>query len=361
MSRIASIFLLQRLKGSTSGDGRDFNKDTWAVIFPAIQGAEGNSRHSDRNIRGIYTIVCHCQNWVDQFKYGDFSTWDAPRTGRPKTITTPKIIDHIHELISEDRRISAKSIDEQLGISRERVGSIIPDDLGMREVSAKWVPKCLNADEKCQRCQSSEQIWEFFRRDPNDFLSRLLTRTKPGYITMTRRQSDNQWIGSTTAHPAPKNSECKNPMEKFSPRFFGIKTTSSKSPNHQRGILLISAGAIEGHFEWKTPWKLHQCGLVLARQCPGSPVTCNLEETGLPGLPVSWLPTLFSGSGLVGLPPVPWTEKTIESSPFSCYAEVIAAAEIWMDGQPSEFFLSGLQKLKQQAKKCIELRGEYVE
>jgi len=32
-----------------------------------------------------------------------------------------------------------------------------------------------------------------------------------------------------------------------------------------------------------------------------------------------------------------------------------------MDGQPSEFFLSGLQKLKQQAKKCIELRGEYVE
>ena len=26
--------------------------------------------------------------------------------------------------------------------------------------------------------------------------------------------------------------------------------------------------------------------------------------------------TLFSGSDPVGLPPVPWTEKTIESSPF---------------------------------------------
>ena len=32
-----------------------------------------------------------------------------------------------------------------------------------------------------------------------------------------------------------------------------------------------------------------------------------------------------------------------------------------MDGQHSEFFLSGLQKLEQRAKKCIELRGEYVE
>jgi len=31
----------------------------------------------------------------------------------------------------------------------------------------------------------------------------------------------------------------------------------------------------------------HQGSLVLARQCPGSPGTCNPEETGLPGLPMS--------------------------------------------------------------------------
>jgi len=41
--------------------------------------------------------------------------------------------------------------------------------------------------------------------------------------------------------------------------------------------------------------------------------------------------------------------------------EVIAAVETWLDGQPSEFLLSGLQKLQQWAKKCIELGGEYVE
>ena len=29
------------------------------------------------------------KNWVAQFKYGDFSTCDAPRPGRPKTVTTP--------------------------------------------------------------------------------------------------------------------------------------------------------------------------------------------------------------------------------------------------------------------------------
>jgi len=61
-----------------------------------------------------------------------------------------KIIDQIHELILEDRRISAKSKAEHLGISREWDGSIIHDDLDMRKLSANWAPKCLNADQKRQ-------------------------------------------------------------------------------------------------------------------------------------------------------------------------------------------------------------------
>jgi hypothetical protein len=44
-----------------------------------------------------------------------------------------------------------------------------------------------------------------------------------------------------------------------------------------KGILKEKCRAREGH----------QGGLVLARQCPGSPGTCNPEDTGLRGLPVS--------------------------------------------------------------------------
>jgi len=118
---------------------------------------------------------------------------------------------------------------------------------------------------------------------------------------------------------------------------------SSKVPKYQRGVLIISAGAIEGHFEGKTPRQVHQGGLVLARQYPGSPDTSSPEETGLPGFPISWSPTLFSGSGPVGLPPVPCTEKKqFKGRHFSSDAEVIAAAETWLDGQPSEFFFEWL-------------------
>jgi len=62
------------------------------------------------------------KNWMAQFKRGDFSIYDGPRPGRPKRVTTPKIIDQINELILEDRRIWATLITEQLGISREQVG-----------------------------------------------------------------------------------------------------------------------------------------------------------------------------------------------------------------------------------------------
>ena len=138
---------------------------------------------------------------MTQFKRGDFSTCDAPRPGRPKTVTIPEIIDQTQELILEGRQISAKSIAEQLGISREWVGSIIRDDFDMRELSANWVPKCLNADQKRQRCQSSEQIWEFFSARSTWFpVGRdWWAWTKPGYITMIPRQSNNQWSGGIPA------------------------------------------------------------------------------------------------------------------------------------------------------------------
>jgi hypothetical protein len=41
---------------------------------------------------------------VAQFKCGDFSNCDAPRHERPKTVTTPEIIDQIHKIFLEERR-----------------------------------------------------------------------------------------------------------------------------------------------------------------------------------------------------------------------------------------------------------------
>jgi len=169
------------------------------------------------------------KNWVAQFKRCDFSTCDAPRPGRPKTMTTPDIIDHIQELILEDRRISDKSIAEQQDISRERVGSIIHEDLDMRKLSAKWVPKYLNAYQIRRQCQSYEQLLEFFRRDPNDFLSRLVIMDETWlyhYDPETKQQS-MEWRHSGSPRPQ-KISSAKIHWKIYRLDFLG----SRRHPHH---------------------------------------------------------------------------------------------------------------------------------
>ena len=56
----------------------------------------------------------------------------------------------------------------------------------------------------------------------------------------------------------------------------------------------------------------------------------------------------------------PGLDKQLKVRHFSSHAEVIVAVETWLDGQYSEFFLSGWQKLEQRAKKCTELRGSML-
>ena len=118
-------------------------------------------------------------------------------------------------------------------------------------------------------------------------------------------------------------------------------------PDNKRVLLLISAGAIKGHFEGKSPREGHQWALVLGRQCPGTPVICNTEEPSLPGNPFSWLPTIFSGSDPIRLLSVRWSEKIIERTPFffrrvfhCCRRGLVELSNSWI-------LLNVLQKLKQ--------------
>ena len=74
-----------------SGDARDFNNiDTRAVIkIFFLQGKAPKEIHAilietlGNNAPSYATV----KNWVAQFKRGDFSTRNAPRPGRPKTVS----------------------------------------------------------------------------------------------------------------------------------------------------------------------------------------------------------------------------------------------------------------------------------
>jgi len=85
-----------------SGNVSYFNNiETRAVIelfFPPLQGKAPKEIHAipTETLEEHAPSYATVKNWVAQFKRCDFSTCDAPRPGRLKTVTTPEIIHHIH-------------------------------------------------------------------------------------------------------------------------------------------------------------------------------------------------------------------------------------------------------------------------
>ena len=126
--------------------------------------------------------------------------------------------------------------------------------LDMRKLSAKWIPKCLNAEPKRQSCRSSENHLDFFfcQRDPNDFLLRLVSMVKNllyHYDPETKQQS-MEWGHSGSRRP--KYSECKNSVERYSPWSFEIKMASSWLIIFQRAKLSTRSTTQLSRFNWRT-------------------------------------------------------------------------------------------------------------
>ena len=68
------------------------------------------------------------------------------REGHPKSATTPEIIEQVHDMVLDDGRMKVREIAETMGISKERVGYILHEQLDMKKVCARWVPRLLTAD-----------------------------------------------------------------------------------------------------------------------------------------------------------------------------------------------------------------------
>ncbi|KAG5330275.1 SETMR methyltransferase, partial [Acromyrmex charruanus] len=89
--------------------------------------------------------------WYKMFSEGREDVNDEERAGRPSTSTTDENIDEVKKIVLANRRITVREVAEDLNISIGSCHSIFTNDLGMRRVAAKFVPKLLNFDQKQHR------------------------------------------------------------------------------------------------------------------------------------------------------------------------------------------------------------------
>ena len=57
----------------------------------------------------------------------------------------------LHDLVLANRRLKVREIAETVGISKDLMGHIQHEILGMRKLSARWVPHLLTSDNKHNR------------------------------------------------------------------------------------------------------------------------------------------------------------------------------------------------------------------
>ena len=80
------------------------------------------------------------KKWAAEFKRGREILEDDPRSGHPSTATTQENIDHIHQMVMNDRRLTISHLANVISISCKRVENILHNELGMSKVLAGWVP-----------------------------------------------------------------------------------------------------------------------------------------------------------------------------------------------------------------------------
>jgi len=129
--------------------------------------------------------------WVKRFSGVRESVTDEERSGWPATSRTEETIPEVRQIVHENRRLTVRSIAEQVNIDRETVRKILTEDLDMRKVCAKMVPKELTKEQKQRRVTIYQDLLE--RQD--DILGHVITGDETWvyqYDPETKRQSA-QW------------------------------------------------------------------------------------------------------------------------------------------------------------------------
>ena len=112
--------------------------------------------------------------WFSRFKRGDMSLEDQPRSGRPSTSRTDENIKKIHDVIMFDCHRTIDELEALTGVSWSSCQRILTEELHMKRVAAKFVPRLLLEDQRANRLDVCREMKDQLKTDP-DFLSKIIT------------------------------------------------------------------------------------------------------------------------------------------------------------------------------------------
>ena len=191
--------------------------------------------------------------WHKRFKEGRESVRDDERGGRSKEVRTPELIGQIKNFMDKDHRVSIETISAQFDLSVRTVHTIIHEELKMKKICAKFVPRVLREDQKERHCHDSREMVKLINSDPT-VLHALVTCDETRiycYDPETEFPVEAYWLSQTQEGQTEQIHPQTFDDSFFWQHWHDLHALGSHWTDSQQGILCWGFKGVQEEIPWE--------------------------------------------------------------------------------------------------------------
>ena len=138
-----------------------------------------NTTEISKELQNVYKdsapSYCTVAKWGAEFKGLEHAFEDAPRMGRPSTITADENVETVERIVMRNRQISIRRIAEELAIPKTTIHEIINNHMGMKKICTRWVLKLLTSIQRANHVDCCQMLLQQSEVNPDNSFDCIVT------------------------------------------------------------------------------------------------------------------------------------------------------------------------------------------
>jgi len=152
--------------------------------------------------------------WHESLLEGREQVEDKPRAGRPSTSKMDYNVEKARSLVTSDRQLTLRMISGELNLNRFTVHQILTQDLDMRKVCAKTVPKNLTTEQNANWRDVCLDLLDHLEREP-EFFSPVTTGDESWILEYDpeMKHQSREWHTANSPSKESQNEQIQNQID----------------------------------------------------------------------------------------------------------------------------------------------------